>query len=261
MLNRLSTFVLTVLIMLCCGCEKTSQSSSPNTGSALRQVNDSHADREGDAIIAERGVDDVLCEGLTSRGLREGVNKNPDGTAIYVAKGTSCRESGGREDDLTMRFGAIMDALAEFAEATMTEITSKESGGDGKDDAKGCVRETCSHALLKFGEFNLQATTKIVNKEWGDGDPLNTSSSQEERRILTRGGRMVGKMVYEETDDVRKQSLEVDRQLSWEDLVSAFAAEGSTLQKLKEAKVRHGDGDEFGVVLVVKGNILKSIHD
>ena len=72
---------------------------------------------------------------------------------------------------------------------------------------------------------------------------------------------MVGKMVYEETDDVGKQSLEVDRQLSWEDLVSAFAAEGSTLQKLKEAKVRHGDGDEFGVVLVVKGNILKSIHD
>ena len=258
MLNRLSTFVLTVLVIFCCGCEKTSQSSSaPNTGSASRKANDLHADR----ALAERGVYEVLCEWLDSRGLCEGVNKKPDGTTIYIVKGTSCRESGGKEDDLTMRFCAIMDALALFAEVTMTEIPPKKSGDDGEDDTKEYRKEICSHASLKFGEFNLTTTTKVTSSEWEDGDSLNASSQMSSQKILTRGGRTVGKMVYEETDDVGKQSLEVDRQLSWEDLVSAFAAEGSTLQKLKEAKVRHGDGDEFGVVLVVKGNILKSIHD
>ena len=253
MLNRLNTFGLTVLVMISCGCEKNSQSpSTPNMGGALCQANDSHVDRD---------VDDILNEGLVSRGLCEGFNKKPDGTAIYVVKGTSCRESGGKEDDLTMRFCAIMDALARFAEVTMTEIPPKKSGDDGEDDAKEYRKEICSHASLKFGEFNLTTTTKVTSSEWEDGNSLNANSLMSSQKILTRGGRMVGKMVYEETDDVGKQSLEVDRQLSWEDLVSAFAAEGSTLQKLKEAKVRHGDGDEFGVVLVVKGNILKSIHD
>lgn len=258
MLNRLSTFVLTVFIMLCCGCEKSSQSSStPNTGSTLRQANDLHADR----VLEERGVDEVLCEWLNSRGLSEGLNKKSDGTAIYVVKGTSCRESRGKEDDLTMRFCAIMDALAKFAEATMAETTSKESGGDLKDDAKEYVKEIRSHASLKFGEFNLQTTSMDVLKEWEEGDSLNASSQMSSQKILTRGGRTVWKMVYEETCDEGKQSLEVDRQLVWEDLVAAFDAEGSTLQKLMEAKVRHDDGDEFGVLLVVNGNMLKSIHD